>query len=153
MKYHEISNRNDRYIETILTWKGWKALADLGDALLVVKDKPAGRAIADVMEQYGFKVDFVNTGMGGLKKIQYKDRYAVLITQLILDQISGTALMMEIKKKQPVFALGINNCSAACRSIAKVSGFDVIVDSGTNPALICKYLLNAATTQMEQTGN
>jgi len=122
-------------------WEGIQALAPLGKALLVVTNKSAGLAIVDVMAQNGFDVDLATTGIGALKKIRAGERYSILITQLLVDQISGTALMIELKKRHPVLAMGINNCSDVCRSIAKLSGFDVIVDCRTDPSQICENLL------------
>ena len=64
------------------------------------------------------------------KKIELNSSksYTILITDLLIDEISGIALGIVLKKKRPAFIFGINNGSEACKIVAIENGFNMVYD-------------------------
>jgi DNA-binding response OmpR family regulator len=107
-------------------------------ALLVFKDGRAGRHLAENLAVQGFYVVLVESGLEAIKKLKTANKYRLMVAELLLDEFSGAALAIELKKTGPAYALGINNGNEQCRSAALEFGFDIIVENVLDAASLCR---------------
>ena len=105
-------------------------------ALVVTKDTMMGHYIANALSLSVSLVEFATSGFDALKKISSTAPYTILITDLLIDEISGIALGIALKEKQTAFVLGINNGSETCKAVAVEKGFDIVVDSESAAAAV-----------------
>ncbi len=105
-------------------------------ALVITKNRVMGQYITNVLSLRVSSVYYTTSGIDALKEITSSANYTILITDLLVDEISGIALGIVLKEKRPAFVFGINNANEACKAVAVESGFDMVYDAVSTPAVI-----------------
>lgn len=87
--------------------------------LLAFRDFSEGKLLALAFRQAGFEVDIVHSGINALKCIETNSGgYDFLITELILDEVSGLAICMVAKKNDNTKVIAISSDNPSLNSIA-----------------------------------
>jgi DNA-binding response OmpR family regulator len=81
------------------------------------------------LERSAFSVDVVHKGIEALKVLHRSCPYDLVITELLLDEISGFALVIAAKKYPDVATIGINNGGASLKLVADEFGIDAVLGS------------------------
>ncbi len=98
-------------------------------ALVVARNALHGSAVTSGLEQLGCSVDAVGTGLDALRLIGKQCPYDLIVTELLLDRISGLALVIIARTKNPTIrTIAINNGSKALRLFAVESGIDRLLE-------------------------
>ena len=98
-------------------------------ALVVARNALHGSEVTSGLEQLGCSVDAVGTGLDALRLIGKQCPYDLIVTELLLDGISGLALLIIARKKNPaVRTIGVNNGSKTLRLFAMESGVDQVLE-------------------------
>ncbi|MCB2141119.1 hypothetical protein KQH27_00260 [bacterium] len=116
-----------------------KAIIGQSAAMVVTRNIVLGRYIANVLSLSVNTVQFSNSGIDALKEINSSINFTILITDLLIDEVSGIALGIVLKKKRPAFLFGINNGSEACKIVAIENGFNMVYDAANTPEVIYQY--------------
>jgi two-component system, OmpR family, response regulator CpxR len=69
-------------------------------ALIVEDDVPTQRLLAAIIEGEGFDVDLANDGEIALEMLMKHD-YTIILLDIVLPKISGTAVMEHLRAKNP----------------------------------------------------
>ena len=109
--------------------------------LVILDNRSQGLEIDTALEQYGLSVDLVNKGIDALKFMQPSCPYDLLITALLLDEISGFALVLAAKKFHDVATIGLNNGDALLKSLADEFGIDKVLEFPLNLKELCDVSL------------
>ena len=110
--------------------------------VLVVIGNPAdGLEVGTALEQRGLSVDILSKGIEALKFMQPSCLYDLLITELLLDEISGFALVIAAKKYPDVATIGINNGAASLKLVADEFGIDKVLESPLDLKELCDVSL------------
>jgi DNA-binding response OmpR family regulator len=106
----------------------------MNKALIILKDSVPTVKIKYRLQEYGFCVDVASGGLNGLKLITGGvPPYHLLITELILDEISGLALITTAKmKNSSVKTVAVNNGNETLGRIAEDFQADTILRSPIN---------------------
>jgi DNA-binding response OmpR family regulator len=110
-------------------------------ALVVYGQSEVGIKIGTVLEQFCFSVDVVHNGLEAMKLIHLCCPYDILITELLLDEISGFALVTVAKKFPDVATIGINNGNVSLKKIADEYGIDGILEPPFDLKELCQLSL------------
>ena len=86
-------------------------------ALVANSQSDVGLKIGAALEQCGLSVDMVHSGLEAMKLIHKCCPYDIIITELLLDEISGFALVTIAKNFQDVATIGINNGNTSLKLI------------------------------------
>lgn len=105
-------------------------------ALVITKNRLIGQYVTNVLSLRMSSVYYTTSGIDALKEITSSSHYTILITDLLVDEISGIALGIVLKEKRSAFVFGINNANEACKAVAVESGFDMVYDAVNTPAVI-----------------
>ncbi len=98
-------------------------------ALLVIKDFVKAEALGAYVELLGYSVDIANESLKACKLMGKRCPYQLLITELIVDEISGLGLHMVAKKKNPLIkTIALNDGGDALRNIAENFGIEQVID-------------------------
>ncbi len=98
-------------------------------ALVVARNPLNGSEVSFRLEQLGYSVDAVGTGLDALKLIGKQCPYDLIVTELLLDRISGLALVIIARKKNPATrTIALNNGSKALKVFAMESGLDQLLE-------------------------
>ena len=112
--------------------------------LVVDDDKTVCKSIANVLENEGYKVDMAFSGEEALAAVN-KNKYAVVLLDLMLPGISGIEVLQQIKKQNPnitaIMITGYPSVKTAVESI-KLSAFDYIPKPFT-PDELCGVVARA----------
>jgi PleD family two-component response regulator len=81
--------------------------------LVVLRHRKKGKEIGVALERSAFSVDVVHKGIEALKVLQRSCPYDLVITELLLDEISGFALVIAARKYPDVATIGLNNGGAS----------------------------------------
>ena len=112
-------------------------------ALVVYGHPEVGIEIGTALKRYCLSADVVRTGLEAMKLIHVCCPYDILITELLLDEISGFALVMIAKKFPDVATIGINNGNAYLKIIADEYGIDKLLDLPLDLKELCRLSLNS----------
>jgi CheY-like chemotaxis protein len=94
-------------------------------ALVVARNALNGSEATSGLEQLGCSVDAAGMGLDALRLMGKRCPYDLIVTELLLDRISGLALVIIARKKNPAIrTIAINNGSKALRLFAMESGVD-----------------------------
>jgi DNA-binding response OmpR family regulator len=100
-------------------------------ALVIFKDDLDGRDVFYLLNYIGFSVDIAHSGLEALRMFQRR-RYDLIVTELVLDGISGLGLFTCAKKNPETITIGVNNGSETgsetLRRVATEFGIDIILD-------------------------
>jgi DNA-binding response OmpR family regulator len=96
-------------------------------ALVIFKDDLDGRDVFYLLNYIGFSVDVAHSGLEALRMFQRR-RYDLIVTELVLDGISGLGLFTCAKKNPETITIGVNNGSETLRRVATEFGIDIILD-------------------------
>ena len=110
-------------------------------ALVVYDQSEVGIKIGTALEQFCFSVDVVHSGLEAMKLIHLCCPYDILITELLLDEISGFALVIVAKKYPDVATIGINNGNASLKIIADEYGIDSLLEPPLDLKELCHLSL------------
>lgn len=110
-------------------------------ALIANSQSDVGLKIGVALEQCGLSVDVVHTGLEAMKLIHKCCPYDIIITELLLEEISGFALVAVANNFQDVVTIGINNGNKSLKLIADEYGIDRLVDPPINFKELCKLSL------------
>ncbi len=97
-------------------------------ALVIFKDDLDGRDVFYLLNYIGFSVDVASSGLEALRLFQRRRPYDLIVTQLVLDEISGLCLFTCAKKNPETITIGVNNGSETLRRVATEFGIDIILD-------------------------
>jgi CheY-like chemotaxis protein len=86
-------------------------------------------------------VDVVHKGIEALKVLHRSCPYDLVITELLLDEISGFALVIAAKKYPDVATIGINNGGASLKLVADEFGIDAVLGSPPDLKELCDVSL------------
>jgi DNA-binding response OmpR family regulator len=106
-------------------------------ALVVYGHSDMGIKIGIALERCSFSVDVVHTGLEALKLMHLCCPYDILITELLLDEISGFALITVARKFPDVATIGINNGDTSLKLIADEYGIDVVLEPPLDLKELC----------------
>jgi CheY-like chemotaxis protein len=84
-----------------------------------------------VFNRFGCIVDIAEGGCEAIKLVKNNNIYDFLITELLLDEVSGLALCA-VAKKNRIHAIAINNGPCDLRAVAREAGIDMILDPPQN---------------------
>ncbi len=139
--------------ETNLYWKKRDALAKTTSVseevikvdritkrvLVVLKDHSEGDAMRRCLEPFGFSVDVAIEGLEALKLMWKHYPYQLLITDVIVDEISGLALHMLAKKKNPfVKTIALNCGGKVLRNVVEQFGIEQVMDLPVDTQGLCR---------------
>jgi DNA-binding NtrC family response regulator len=112
--------------------------------LVVDDDTTVCKSIARVLENEGYTVDMVFSGEEALEKAS-KNKYAVVLIDLMLPGLGGTEVLQGIKKQNPnitaIMITGYPSIKTAVESI-KLSAFDYLPKPFT-PDELCGMVARA----------
>lgn len=98
--------------------------------LIVFKCSSQGLFLKTVFQQVGCKVDLVLSGLEAIKMLNQPISYDMLITELLIDEISGFALCAIARKNSTTRIVAVNNGSHDHETIASELGvISVLIDS------------------------
>ena len=98
-------------------------------ALVVARNALNGSEVTSGLEQLGCPVDAAGTGLDALRLMGKKCPYDLIVTELLLDGISGLALLIIARKKNPAIrTIALNNGSETLRLFAMESGVDQVLE-------------------------
>ncbi len=97
-------------------------------ALVIFKDDLDGRDVFYLLNYIGFSVDVAHSGLEALRMFQRRRPYDLIVTELVLDGISGLGLFTCAKKNPETITIGVNNGSETLRRVATEFGIDIILD-------------------------
>jgi len=98
-------------------------------ALVVARNALHGSEVTSGLEQLGCSVDAVGTGIDALRLMGEQCPYDLIVTELLLDGISGLALLIIARKKNPAIrTIALNNGSKTLRLFAVESGVDQVLE-------------------------
>ncbi len=98
-------------------------------ALVVARNPLNGIEASSALEQLGCSVDAAGTGLDALRLMGKQCPYDLIVTELLLDRISGLALVIIARTKNPTIrTIAINNGSKALRLFAVESGIDRLLE-------------------------
>jgi CheY-like chemotaxis protein len=98
-------------------------------ALVVARNALHGSEVTSGLEQLGCSVDAAGTGLDALRLMSKQCPYDLIVTELLLDRISGLALVIIARKKNPAIrTIGVNNGSKTLRLFAMESGIDQVLE-------------------------
>ena len=116
-----------------------KAAISQSAAMIVTKNSVLGRYIANVLSLSVDTVHFSNSGIDALKEINSSTNFTILITDLLIDEVSGIALGIVLNKKRPAFLFGINNGNETCKIVAIENGFNMVYDAADAPNIFYQF--------------
>lgn len=106
--------------------------------LVVLRKYPDGNELRHYLESFGCHVDFVNERLGALKFLWTRRPYQLLIIDVVIDEISGLALHMLAKKKNPlVKTIALNDRSSVVHNVARQFGIDQVMDLPVDKQSLC----------------
>ncbi len=98
-------------------------------ALVVARNSLNGIAATSGLEQLDCSVDAVGTGLDALRLMSKQCPYDLIVTELLLDRISGLALVIIARQKNPaVRIIAVNNGGETLRLFAMESGVDQVLE-------------------------
>ena len=98
-------------------------------ALVVARNSLNGIEATSGLEQLGCSVDAAATGLDALRLMGKQCPYDLIVTELLLDGISGLALVIIARKKNPaVRIIAVNNGGETLRLFAMESGVDQVLE-------------------------
>jgi DNA-binding response OmpR family regulator len=98
-------------------------------ALVIFKDDLDGKDVFYLLNYIGFSVDVAHSGLEALRMFQRRRPYDdLIVTELVLDGISGLGLFTCAKKNPETITIGVNNGSETLRRVATEFGIDIILD-------------------------
>lgn len=97
-------------------------------ALVIFKDDLDGRDVFYLLNYIGFSVDVASSGLEALRLFQRRRPYDLIVTQLVLDEISGLCLFTCAKKDPETITIGVNNGNEILGRVAAEFGTDVILN-------------------------
>ncbi len=98
-------------------------------ALVVARNPLNGIEASSALEQLGCSVDAVGTGLDALRLMSKQCPYDLIVTELLLDRISGLALVIIARQKNPaVRIIAVNNGGETLRLFAMESGVDQVLE-------------------------
>jgi len=98
-------------------------------ALVVARNALNGSEVTSGLEQLGCSVDAVGTGLDALRLMGKQCPYDLIVTELLLDRISGLALVIIARKKNPTIrTIALNNGSKTLQLFAMESGVDQVLE-------------------------
>ncbi len=98
-------------------------------ALVVARNPLNGIEASSGLEQLGCSVDAVGTGLDALRLMGKQCPYDLIVTELLLDGISGLALVIIARKKNPAIRIiAVNNGGETLRLFAMESGVDQVLE-------------------------
>jgi CheY-like chemotaxis protein len=98
-------------------------------ALVVARNALNGSEATSGLEQLGYSVDAAATGLDALRLMGMQCPYDLIVTELLLDGISGLALVIIARKKNPAIrTIAVNNGSKTLRLFAMESGVDQVLE-------------------------
>jgi CheY-like chemotaxis protein len=99
-------------------------------ALVVARNALHGSEVTSGLEQLGCSVDAAGTGLDALRLMGKQCPYDLIVTELLLDGISGLALLIIARKKnQAIRTIALNNGSKTIRLFAMESGVDRMLET------------------------
>jgi DNA-binding NtrC family response regulator len=117
--------------------------------LLVSKRHSEREAVKYLLESLACSVDVASNGLKALKLIDRHPQYQLLITPLVVDHISGLALHLIAKNKNPgLKTVAVNNGGWMFRSIAKEFDIHVLLEQPLDP-LDVDHLCDAAREALD----
>ena len=106
--------------------------------LVVFKNYSEVEALRHCLEPLGCSVDVASEGLAALKLIWSCCNYHLLITDVIVDEISGLALHMVAKKKNPlVKTIALNDGGSLLHSVAEQFGIEQVMDLPVDAQGLC----------------
>jgi CheY-like chemotaxis protein len=98
-------------------------------ALVVAKNALNGSEATSGLEQLGCPVDAAGTGLDALRLMGKQCPYDLIVTELLLDRISGLALVIIARKKNPAIrTIALNNGSKKLQLFAMDFGVDKLLE-------------------------
>ena len=98
-------------------------------ALVVARNPLNGIEASSALEQLGCSVDAIGTGLDALRLMSKQCPYDLIVTELLLDRISGLALVIIARQKNPaVRIIAVNNGGETLRLFAMESGVDQVLE-------------------------
>jgi CheY-like chemotaxis protein len=98
-------------------------------ALVVARNALNGIEATTGVEQLGYSVDVASTGLDALRLMGIQGPYHLIVTELLLHGISGLALIIIARKKNPsVRTIAMNNGNQTLRLFALESGVDKVLE-------------------------
>jgi CheY-like chemotaxis protein len=96
--------------------------------LAVARDALNGMKILTALERLGCSVDVASTGLDALKLIRDQGPYDLIVTELLLNGISGLALVITAREKNPtVRSIAVNNGSETLQQFVMDYGVDSVL--------------------------
>lgn len=103
-------------------------MADVEKILVVDDEIPVCKSISNALEDKGYIIDMVLSGEEALKKDE-KNKYDIIITDLMMPGISGMELLKTVKQRRPevkvIMVTGYPSIKSAVQS-TKLGAFDYI---------------------------
>ncbi|MBW1980525.1 MAG: response regulator [Deltaproteobacteria bacterium] len=98
-------------------------------ALVVASDVYHGIEVSSALERLGCAVDVASSGVEALRLIARGTVYQLIVTELVLNGISGLALAIAARQKEPaVRIIGVNNGKKALLLVAREFGIDDVLE-------------------------
>ncbi len=98
-------------------------------ALVVARNPLNGIEASSALEQLGCSVDAAGTGLDALRLMGKQCPYDLIVTELLLKGISGLALVIIARQKNPaVRIIAVNNGGETLRLFAMESGVDQVLE-------------------------
>lgn len=105
-------------------------MAKITDRVLIVfKDYLRAEMLKNLLEPLYCTVDVANEGLEALRLIRERSPYQLLITDLIVDEVSGFGIHMLAKKGNPfIKTLALNDGRNVLRNVAGQFGIEQVLD-------------------------
>jgi DNA-binding response OmpR family regulator len=96
-------------------------------ASVVFRNTEKGRELGDQLNHLGYASDTAFSGLTALKMMKSRCPYDLLITELLLDEVSGLALCSVAKQNSNTRVVAVNNGDRTLRVVADEFGVDLVV--------------------------
>jgi DNA-binding NtrC family response regulator len=106
--------------------------------LVVLKDRKECEAIKHCLESFGCAVDVATEGLEAMNFLWKNCPYHLLITEVIVDEISGLALhTLAIRMSPFIITIALNKGGSVLRGVVEKFGIDQVVDLPINVQRLC----------------
>lgn len=107
--------------------------------LIVFRDYPEGEALRKCLELFGCTVDVATKGLEALRLMR-RYPYHLLITEVIVDELSGLALHMFAKQENPSLkTVALNKGGRVLRDVAEQFGIEHVMNLPVETHGLCGF--------------
>jgi DNA-binding NtrC family response regulator len=121
--------------------------------LVVFKDHSRAEVLKNLLDPFGCTVDVANEGLEALRLIHERPPYRLLVTDLIVDEISGFGLHMLAKKKNTLIkTIALNTGGDVLRNVAEQFCIEQVMDLPVDMQVLCRVARAILDGECNNTG-